>query len=131
MNRRLEPCPFCGSDNVAFTPDEDQQLEDTTTGFIWCHGCGFSSDSFYSEKIAAEHWNRRAAPKTNEALTLGARIRASNETLAEFLASGTPEEPWPQCTICILHKPGMCTEDTDCRRALIASLGRPPEGDTK
>jgi len=55
----LEPCPFCGSDKVAFTPDEEQLLEATTTGFIWCHGCGFSSDSFYSEKIATEKWNRR------------------------------------------------------------------------
>lgn len=56
---KLKKCPFCGSDNVAFTPDEEQLLEDTTTGFIWCHGCGFSSDSFYSEEIAAEKWNRR------------------------------------------------------------------------
>lgn len=55
----LKKCPFCGSDNVSFTPDEEQLLEDTTTGFIWCHGCDFSSDSFYSEEIAAEKWNRR------------------------------------------------------------------------
>lgn len=55
----LKPCPFCGSDNVTFTPDEEQPLERTTTGFIWCHGCGFSSDSFYSAKIAADKWNRR------------------------------------------------------------------------
>ena len=56
---KLKKCPFCGSDNVAFTPDEEQLLEDTTTGFIWCHECGFSSDSFYSEEIAAEKWNQR------------------------------------------------------------------------
>ncbi len=55
----LKPCPFCGSKNVAFTPDEEQLLNRTVTGFIWCHGCGFSSDSFYSEEIAAKKWNRR------------------------------------------------------------------------
>lgn len=56
----LKPCPFCGSDNVIFCPDEEQWLEDITTGFVWCRGCGFTSDSFYSEEIAAEKWNRRA-----------------------------------------------------------------------
>lgn len=55
----LKPCPFCGSSKVFFTPDEEQQLDSTTTGFIWCHGCDFSSDSFYSRKTAIEKWNRR------------------------------------------------------------------------
>lgn len=58
---KLKKCPFCGSDKVEFTPDEEQLLETTTTGFIWCHGCDFASDSFYSEEIAAERWNRREA----------------------------------------------------------------------
>ncbi len=57
----LKKCPFCGSDNVEFMPDEEQLLESTTTGFIWCHGCDFTSDSFFSEEIAAGKWNRRAA----------------------------------------------------------------------
>ena len=71
MSEKLEACPFCESDKVEFTPNEEQHEElDTTTGFIWCHGCGFSSDSFYSEAIAAAHWNRRPAPEANEALTL-------------------------------------------------------------
>lgn len=56
---KLLPCPFCGSEKVAFMPDDEQPLETTTTGFIWCHGCDFSSDSFYSEAIATEKWNRR------------------------------------------------------------------------
>lgn len=56
-------CPFCGSDNVSFTPDEEQHDEiETITGFIWCHGCNFSSDSFWSEEKAVEKWNRRDAP---------------------------------------------------------------------
>ena len=56
----LKPCPFCGSSKVFFTPDEEQQIDSTTTtGFIWCHGCDFSSDSFYSRKIAIEKWSRR------------------------------------------------------------------------
>lgn len=77
---KLEPCPFCGSGNVAFTPDEEQQLEDTTTGFIWCHGCGFSSDSFYSKEIAAEHWNRRAATDANDPLMLDSRLTPKTVT---------------------------------------------------
>ncbi len=60
MTMELKLCPFCGSDKVYFHEDEEQELEDTTTGFIWCHGCDFASDSFYSKKIAAEKWNRRA-----------------------------------------------------------------------
>ena len=56
---KLKPCPFCGSSKVFFTPDEEQQIDSTTTGFIWCHGCDFSSDSFYSRKIAIEKWSRR------------------------------------------------------------------------
>lgn len=55
----LKKCPFCGSDNVEFMPDEKQFSGDTTTGFIWCHGCDFSSDGFYSEEIAVKKWNRR------------------------------------------------------------------------
>ncbi len=55
----LKPCPFCGSDRVEFFPDEEQIIEDTTTGFILCQDCGFSSDRFYSEAHAAEKWNRR------------------------------------------------------------------------
>ena len=56
---KLKPCPFCGSDRVEFMPDEEQPCEIATTGFIWCHGCDFTSDSFYSETKAAEAWNRR------------------------------------------------------------------------
>lgn len=55
----LKKCPFCRSKNVEFVPDEEQLIEDTTTGFIWCYGCDFTSDSFYSEEKAAEKWNRR------------------------------------------------------------------------
>lgn len=50
----LKKCPFCGSEKVEFVPDEEQLLDTTTTGFIWCHGCDFTSDSFYSEEIASE-----------------------------------------------------------------------------
>lgn len=56
----LKPCPFCGSDMVAFLPDEEQPYDHTTLGFIYCSGCGFSSDSYYSEAQAAEKWNRRS-----------------------------------------------------------------------
>ena len=72
----LKECPFCGSTHVEFMPDDEQQCEDTTTGFIWCHACGFSSDSFWSEEKAVELWNRRPAPEnkvTREETELEAR----------------------------------------------------------
>ncbi len=57
----LKNCPFCGSDKVDFMPDEEQpdfeEMEEET-GFIYCHECGFSSDSYF-KKDAYEHWNRR------------------------------------------------------------------------
>ena len=56
---KFRECPFCGSENVFFCPDEEQYSENTTTGFIWCHGCGFSSDSYYSEEHAFEVWDKR------------------------------------------------------------------------
>lgn len=56
---KLKKCPFCGSDNVIFILDEEQLLEEAITGFIWCYRCGFSSDTYYSEEIAEEKWNRR------------------------------------------------------------------------
>lgn len=84
---KLERCPFCGSDLVEFTPDEEQQIEDTTTGFIWCHGCGFSSDSFYNEKIAAEKWNRRAKSE-NDPKTFYDEIKSMNIVEMANLLSG-------------------------------------------
>lgn len=56
----LKPCPFCGSENVEFIPNEEQAIDNTKTGFILCFGCGFSTDTFYSERHAAKAWNRRA-----------------------------------------------------------------------
>ncbi|MCI1956137.1 MAG: Lar family restriction alleviation protein [Oscillospiraceae bacterium] len=91
----LKACPFCGSKNVNFTPDDEQQCEDTTTGFIWCRDCDFSSDSFYSQKIAAEKWNRRAAPE-NKALTLEQLRQMDGEPVwvtFEPEDDGTPIEP--------------------------------------
>jgi len=71
--KELKPCPFCGSDMVEFVPDEKQLIKNTTTGFIWCYCCDFTSDSFYNKKIATRKWNRRADPKNkllNKPLTL-------------------------------------------------------------
>ena len=57
---KLLPCPFCGSENVNYTPIEDQNYDDHLKGFIWCHGCNFTSDVFLDFKFAAEKWNTRA-----------------------------------------------------------------------
>jgi Lar family restriction alleviation protein len=63
----LKPCPFCGGEQVFFMPDEDeeQHSEDTTTGFIWCQGCGFSSDTFFKD-VAFQKWNRRAGEEDQD-----------------------------------------------------------------
>ena len=53
---------------MSFTETEEQPIEDSTQGFIWCHGCGFSSDIFINVAIAKQFWNRRTNP-ANEPLT--------------------------------------------------------------
>ena len=57
----LKPCPFCGSDRVYYTETDEQNYPDHVEGFIWCHGCGFTSDVFLDLEIAAEKWNRRVS----------------------------------------------------------------------
>ena len=74
----LKSCPFCGSNNVSFVETEEQPLENSTQGFIYCHGCGFSSDVFHDCVIAKKHWNRRAEPD-NEPLTLEQLREVSEE----------------------------------------------------
>ena len=88
----LKSCPFCGSNNVSFVETEEQPLENSTQGFIYCHGCGFSSDVFHDGVIAKKHWNRRAQP-ANKPLTLG-ELREMGETDWVWLTFPelTPEE---------------------------------------
>lgn len=59
-------CPFCGSNRVYYTEAEEQNYTDHVEGFIWCHGCNFTSDVFLDEKVAAELWNRRANENVKE-----------------------------------------------------------------
>lgn len=54
---KLKKCPFYGSDNVAFTPDEEQLLEDTT-------GVCFNGDSphcadFTEPDQRCREWERK------------------------------------------------------------------------
>lgn len=109
----LKPCPFCGSERVNFTPDEEQQLEDTTTGFIWCHGCDFSSDSFYSKEIAADKWNRRPAPE-NKPLTLE-KIATAIRIVCEN--NGCP--PDKDCT--------LGQDCNNCIKEWLAGVGKPEQ----
>ena len=55
----LKPCPFCGGNHVTYTPIEDQNYDDHCEGFIWCHGCDFTSDVFLDYEFAEAKWNRR------------------------------------------------------------------------
>ena len=61
----FETCPFCGSDRVYYTEMEEQNYTDHVEGFIWCHGCNFTSDVFLDPEIAAEKWNRRFNESTD------------------------------------------------------------------
>ena len=60
MPNELKPCPFCGGNKVSYIATEEQNYEDHTEGFIWCSGCGFSSDIFLDLMFAKAKWNRRA-----------------------------------------------------------------------
>lgn len=53
--RRLEPCPFCGSDEAGVHPDEHH--------IMLCDNCEAQGPriSFGGPKDAAERWNTRAA----------------------------------------------------------------------
>lgn len=77
---RLEPCPFCGNEDLEFANMHDLEecgnfdtdnclcngYENVTCGYksVICSvqrgGCGASSGYYISEEKAAEAWNRRA-----------------------------------------------------------------------
>ena len=63
MSARLKNCPFCGSDKVFFhdanNPVDIEGFAGPPAGFIWCHKCNFTSDTFTNEDIAAQFCNRR------------------------------------------------------------------------
>ena len=50
----LKPCPFCGSEPVFRKMEEDYT--------VLCNRCFVISDSYGSEKEAANKWNRRSNP---------------------------------------------------------------------
>lgn len=57
-------------------------MENTETGFIWCHGCGFSSDSYYNLAKAIDAWNRRADLEAENE-----KLRQSKEELRRNFAN--------------------------------------------
>lgn len=50
----LTECPFCGSQPVINNKEEAY--------FVFCNGCFIVSDTFASEKEAADKWNHRTNP---------------------------------------------------------------------
>ena len=59
MSEKLEPCPFCGSDDVFVVEHHFYKTEDCFG--VQCDNCKTQSYQFYDSKNEAiEAWNRRA-----------------------------------------------------------------------
>ena len=78
----LKKCPFCGSD-----------LETTITGFIWCHGCNFTSNSFYSEEKAAEN------------------VEPEGRKMKEYIERAAVKDAILSWAVCINHPELLSKED--------------------
>ena len=60
---KLKPCPFCGSENIKLIKNPVYDANECTTlyyKFYKCRYCGAQGGGSYSERDAAEKWNRRA-----------------------------------------------------------------------
>ena len=49
----LKPCPFCGSEDIAF---DDAAMGHTR---LYCGGCNLSTGDFPDDDAAEEWWNTR------------------------------------------------------------------------
>ena len=60
--RKLKPCPFCGSTNVEKTTKSGWGMSSTDRSRIECKDCGLKTRIFYSyeQKTVEEYWNTRA-----------------------------------------------------------------------
>ena len=62
----LKPCPFCGSKNIEYITDTDNQ-KDSHYSFIVCHGCHIELEHNIDKKLTmfpvgkVENWNTRAS----------------------------------------------------------------------
>ena len=52
---KLNPCPFCESENTAVCGDGTEELYG-----VECEDCGYMLCSFFSIEEAVEAWNRTA-----------------------------------------------------------------------
>ena len=50
---KMKPCPFCGSEDVAFTCLEDVY-------YVECWGCSAKVETYNGIEDAVKKWNRRA-----------------------------------------------------------------------
>lgn len=63
----LLPCPFCGSDDIAFTSNGHE------SEFVECMECGSSGPAASGFQATSEAWNRRAAIEARAAVPSGWR----------------------------------------------------------
>ena len=54
MDKKLKPCPFCGSKDDLLINDEDYEV------FVFCWSCEARGPEMFSKNDAIEAWNRRA-----------------------------------------------------------------------
>ena len=53
---KLEPCPFCGSDNVRLTTDENYNKPYYG---IECRNCGIDTQDWKDDEFLIKLWNTR------------------------------------------------------------------------
>lgn len=54
MNKKLKPCPFCGSNKVEVRTDDEE-----ISWYIFCNGCGAMDGYAISEDEMVKAWNWR------------------------------------------------------------------------
>lgn len=140
MSEKLEPCPFCGNGFPTFSETQAKGI------YIRCPNCNitFSRDYYESgrgelgKQRTIEAWNRRAAPKANEPLTLEELRRMDGKPVWAVL---TPRRSWELSGACwvivewdyvdrIAHSPIGNMFAGDYGNEWLA-YRRPPKGEAK
>lgn len=58
--RKLEPCPFCGGQDI--TIENDTAMDDIISFdfYVVCHSCDSSTGAYRTRTEAVAAWNKRA-----------------------------------------------------------------------